>query len=424
MTTASDGMTANDTLRHSDARNWTAALLVVAANFIQSISVGINAVVFPTSLEAYGASTSVIGAVLAIEFLSVFVINFGIGKMMRFGGSYTWILLSSVIRLPAIILLAYVTSIPWWIVLVFIHGLGNILLGTLLQTWINGIPFQRSRGLAMAMFGTSISLGLACGPLVIQFADEFMWLIGPATAGIDAWLNESFGFVMDERVQPSTRVYLYLSALLSTASVLPVIVGRLFAPSYSSSEHGSLLAIIGRAPAVMFAVGLCGVTILGLQSFITLYGMKNGMDLTAAALLLSSFMLGSIVLEIPFAWLSDFFDRRYVMIALTLVSLVAAVFLPIAIYETWQARILLFIWGGVIGGLYSICLAMLSERFVDRDLLTANAAFSVMDASGGIIGIVGIGLAMEAFELDGLPYMIMFATLVYFSFALTRYPVK
>jgi len=410
--------------QQTDMKNWTAAILVVAANFIQSISLGINAVVFPTTLESYGAATWVIGVVLAIEFTSVFLINFGLTRMLKFASSYIWILISALIRFPAIALLAYTTEIPWWLILVFTHGIGNILVGTLLQTWINGIAFRRSRGFAMALFGTSISLGLAAGPVVLAWSSFFDPMVAPAIQQVDVLLQSWFGIVANEAISDETRHALYLSALISTIAVVPVLFGRFFAPTYSITVEGSVRELIGKAPAIMLAVGLCGVSILGLQSFITLYGMRNGLDLTTASLLLSSFMLGSILLEIPFAWLSDFFDRRYVMMGLVLVSLVATVFLPIAIYHPWQARILLFVWGGVIGGLYSICLAMLSERFTGADLVRANAAFSIMDAAGGMVGILGIGIAMELFDVDGLPYIIMFASLVYMSYAVTRYRVR
>ena len=57
-------------------------------------------------------------------------------------------------------------------------------------------------------------------------------------------------------------------------------------------------------------------------------------------------------------------------------------------------------------------------------LVRANAAFSIMDAAGGMVGILGIGIAMELFDVDGLPYIIMFASLVYMSYAVTRYRVR
>lgn len=408
----------------SDSRNLFAALLVTSASLIQAISIGINAVILPTTLRAFGASTTVIGAVLAIEFISVFAISFGLTRLLRAMSLYTWLLLSTLLRLPAILLITYFTDISWWVLLVFVHGVGSILFGTLLQTWINSIPFDRSRGLAMALFGTSVSLGLALGPLVLQGLDAAMALLEPAIASVDALMVEHAGVVPPEAMPATTRIALFASAALSTFAVLPLLLGRLFAPRFERVEQGSLLRTIRLAPAAMFATAVCGVSIFGIQSFITVYGLSNGLSLTDASLLLTAFMLGAIALEVPFAWLSDQFDRRYVMIVLVLMSLVAATYLPIAIYDPWGARALLFMWGGVIGGLYAICLAMVAERFAGPDLIAANGALSVMDAAGGMFGIAAIGFAMDLFDMDGLPYVIMFAGVLYFSFALTRYRVR
>ena len=412
------------TARRSELANWTAGLLVVGGNFLQSTSVGINAVVLPTTLQSYGASPALIGAILAIEFVSVFAVSLGLTRLLRVASLYSWVLLAAAIRLPAIALLAYTTDLPWWFLLVLLHGFGNILAGTLLQIWLNSIPFTRARGLSMAMFGTSISLGLACGPLILQGLHLVVDLIEPIVATTDAWLAGRLGLLPDAGIAAETRIQLYASALLSTLSVVPIMLGRFFAPRFERSAQTSVRGAVARAPAVMFAVAICGASILGLQSFITVYGISNGLDIGNAALLLTAFMLGSIMLEMLVAWLSDFFDRRYVMIALILLSLAAAVYLPIAIYDAWSARALLFAWGGVIGGLYSICLAMTAERFTGQDLVAANAAFSIMDAAGGMLGILAIGMAMQWLGVDGLPYVIMFASVLYFSFALTRYQVR
>lgn len=408
----------------SEGRKLAAALLVCLASLIQAISVGINAVVLPTSLDSYGASTTVIGAVLAIEFVSVFAISFGLVRMLRFMNMYTWLLLSTLFRLPAIVLLSYFTEVPIWLGLVFLHGIGSILFGTLLQTWINGIPLERNRGLSMGLFGTSVSLGLALGPLLLQMIGAVQPYVQPIMGHTDAFLKAGFGLQAVEAVQADTRLALYCSALLSGVAVLPILFGRWLAPNFERVRQSSLFAAIARAPAAMFATAVCGVSIFGISSFITVYGINNDLSLTNASLLLSAFMLGAIILEIPFAWLSDVFDRRYVMIVLVLGSLVAAVYLPIAIYDLWSARVLLFCWGGIIGGLYSICLALVSERFEGADLVAANGGLSVMDAIGGMFGVLAIGAAMDVFDMDGLPYVIMFAGVLYFSFALTRYRVR
>ena len=63
-------------------RAGAAALLIVLASFVQAVSVGINAVIFPTALESYGVDKGVIGAVMAIEFVSVFLVSGALGRML------------------------------------------------------------------------------------------------------------------------------------------------------------------------------------------------------------------------------------------------------------------------------------------------------------------------------------------------------
>lgn len=405
-------------------RAGAAALLIVLASFMQAVSVGINAVIFPTALESYGVDKGVIGAVMAIEFVSVFLVSGALGRMLGLASLYSWLLVSTAIRLPALLLLSFVVDVPHWLLLVALHGLGNVLFGTLLQTWINSIPFERARGLSIALYGTAISVGLALGPVLVGQLEHVTSLLAPTLTALDALAETHLALQPDALVTETTRIALLLSAILSTLAALPLLAGRVLAPRFKRPRQGRLLDTLRQAPAVMFALALTGATILGLQGFITLYGMNNGLAFEQAALLLSAFMLGAIALEMPVAWVSDHFDRRYVMMALVLLSLVAAVGLPMAIYDLWLARGLLFVWGGVMGGLYSICLAVVAERFEGDAQVAANGMASIMEAMGGIAGMIAIGLAMQAFQVDGLPYVLMFACVLYFTFALTRYPIR
>ena len=405
-------------------RAGAAALLIVLASFVQAVSVGINAVIFPTALESYGVDKGVIGAVMAIEFVSVFLVSGALGRMLGLASLYSWLLVSTAVRLPALLLLSFVVDVPQWLALVALHGLGNVLFGTLLQTWINSIPFERARGLSIALYGTAISVGLALGPVLVGQLEHIVSLLAPTLTAVDALAETHLALQPDALVTETTRIALLLSAILSTLAALPLLAGRVLAPRFKRPRQGRLLDTLRQAPAVMFALALAGATILGLQGFITMYGMNNGLAFEQAALLLSAFMLGAIALEMPVAWVSDHFDRRYVMMALVLLSLVAAVGLPMAIYDLWLARGLLFVWGGVMGGLYSICLAVVAERFEGDAQVAANGMASIMEAVGGILGMLAIGLAMQAFQVDGLPYVLMFACVLYFTFALTRYPIR
>ncbi|MEM9304564.1 MAG: MFS transporter [Pseudomonadota bacterium] len=410
----------------SGAQRLTILVTVALAAFLVSVSVGMNAVIFPTTLQAYGASTSVVGVIMSVEIISILVISAGVPKIVATIGARTAMLLTVLFRVPALILLCFVTDIPMWGLLVFIHGIGNFLFVLLLQAWLNDAASEQTRGLSLAILGTSLSLGLAGGPIVLSQIEPYHAELLSILEHVAPFVSDNLGNVVSgaEDITQQTQAELTASAIISLLAVVPLLLTALFVRHVEAQEQGSLKEVVWKTPAAMFAVMMAGVSIYGVQSFIVIYGILNDMSITKASFLLTAFMVGSITLEAPIAWLSDFVDRRYVIMVGALLSLTCAVFLPMAIYTNVLALGLLYIWGGVIGGLYSTCLALIGDRYSGGELIAANAAFWVMDSIGGVIGVLLIGLSIDVFGSDGLPYVIMLASVVYFSYALTRYRVE
>jgi len=394
--------------------------LIVSSTFVLSVAMGMCAVLFPLTLGSQGVSTSLIGIILSSETVAAIALCFLFPSILHVFGMKIGMLLSTAIRAPALFFLAISSNEMVWLTGVFLNGVGCYTLLVLLQTWINSIPFKTNKGLMVSLFGIAISLGMACGPLVLRLADALMpSLLPPLTA-----LFGPLGMAMSGNEGELTNQFkFFLAALLSTIASLPVIMGLLLVPAFEFKQKPAIWHAVLQAKGPMFAIAMGGVSFFGVTAFITLYGMRNNLSLEDSALLLTSFMLGGLILSAPLTWLSDIVDRRYVIVGAAFSCMVCAVYLPIAIYVNYQAWILLFVWGGVIGALYATCLALIGERFDGEALVAANAGYSLMDAVGGTAGICAIGFFMDSFGSDGLPYVIMFASIAYFSFALTRYRV-
>jgi MFS family permease len=196
-------------------------------------------------------------------------------------------------------------------------------------------------------------------------------------------------------------------------------------PKVSFTGKTNIFKTIMDNKGAMYSICMAGVSQFGVGAFIIIYGLKNGLPIADSALLLSSFMLGSLILEVPIAWLSDYFDRRYFIVWCSFACMVCAVCLPIAIYVPLQAWVLVFIWGGVIAGIYSVSLTIIGEKYTTTDeIIASNAGYSLMESIGGTFGIILIGFSMQYLGTDGMPYTIMFASVLYFSFALTRYRIE
>ncbi|MCB1614384.1 MAG: MFS transporter [Pseudomonadales bacterium] len=394
-------------------RQMFSLVIIMLAIFSLGVSLGMMAVVFPTSMEALGFSRSLIGTVMSMETLASVLVCFMMVSLFRYIGLRLGLVFSTLLRLPPLVALAYFQDLNFWVVMALMHGLGSGIFFLQLQTWLNSIPFQTSRGFKIALFGTSISLGLSLGPVVLQFIDAMQPLIAQIA-----------NLCRLEITDYALQAPFFAIAFVSFLALIPVLLGFFVMPSLKSAKRMALLPLINESKGVLYGLAFGGASLFGVSSFITLYGMQNGLTLTDASLLLTSFMLGGLLLEAPIAWISDHFDRRYVIIAAVLLSLVCSVYLPIAIYRSYQAWILLFLWGGVVGAIYSISLTILGEKYPAEELVSVNAAYSVMENSGGVVGAVLIGLSMDLFGSDGLPYVILFTGLCYFTFALTRYKVE
>ncbi|MBF0301058.1 MAG: MFS transporter [Oligoflexia bacterium] len=167
-----------------------------------------------------------------------------------------------------------------------------------------------------------------------------------------------------------------------------------------------------------------GITFYGLPAFLTLYGMMNKLSIERSAYLITMFMLGSITLGFLISSLSDRFNRIHVITFCVFVGLLSSIYLPLAIYSYPQALFLLFLWGGVSGGIYASGLAKVGEIFRKEDQISANVAYSLMDCIGGVVGVFLMGFTMDMVGSDGPIYVIITAAIFYFIYMLSTYEIE
>jgi hypothetical protein len=90
------------------------------------------------------------------------------------------------------------------------------------------------------------------------------------------------------------------------------------------------------------------------------------------------------------------------------------------IAHLWPALVLLFVWGGFIGGLYTIGVSHLAQRFTGADLAAANSAFIFCYAAGALAGPAALGLGIEFVGPNGFALVLGIAFLGYIALVLLR----
>ena len=120
------------------------------------------------------------------------------------------------------------------------------------------------------------------------------------------------------------------------------------------------------------------------------------------ASLIACFIAGNAVLQILLGRVAERFGSTRIMLFCALASLAGCLLLP-SIFNSWLIWPLVFVWGGVSFGIYTMSLIQLGERFTGQALIAGNAAFAFVWGIGGIVGSPATGLAMQLIGHQGLP---------------------
>ena len=80
----------------------------------------------------------------------------------------------------------------------------------------------------------------------------------------------------------------------------------------------------------------------------------------------------------------------------------------------------MLIWGTAIGGIWTVAVVLLGERFRGSDLAGALAASSVLYGFGSVGGPSLAGFAMDAWDPLAIPLLIALVCLLYLPVTLVR----
>ena len=283
-------------------------------------------------------------------------------------------------------------SIAVWIPLRFLLGCGISGLYVTSETWINSLAPPAQRGRILGLFSTSLSLGFACGPLV---------LIATGTTGAPPF----WAAIGIER---------------AGAALILAVFGRL--PNVGARARVSVRSFVPLAPFLLLVVGVVAAYD---QSFLTLfpiYVTAQGFSEHDTVVAVMVWAAGNILFQVPIGALADRWSRRGTTLLLCGVTIAGAVLLPAAVSSRATLWPLLFVWGPASYGVYTLALGELGSVFRGGNLVAGNAAFAMMWGLGGLIGPSAIGLAMHETGPGGLPLALACVYAMLLAIAAVRRP--
>ena len=373
-------------------------IAAIAAIGIFCLTLGLSNPLLALILESMGISTVLIGLNAAMTPLGIIVSSPFIPPLARRFGAWFMCVCSLCLAAIFLVLLAVLRDVTIWFVLRFLLGIANTVIFITSEAWINQLARPDIRGRIIGFYVTIAAAGFALGPLAIAILGSGGWL--PFLVGVG-------GIIM----------------------ALPFIVSaRDHLPEFVSTESVSMLSFFLTAPLLLLAVAFAALFDQVVMSLFPIYSLRHGLTEATASLMLMVLILGNVLLQMPIGWLADRISRRKLLGCLAFATVAGSMSLVWLIEGSELIWPMLFVWGAVAFGTYTIAMVELGDRFSGTLLLAGNSAFGLMWGVGGIIGPSVAGTAMEVLGPEGLPFTLgvlfgLLGTAAYFV-PLTRIKLK
>lgn len=331
--------------------------LVMCCNGLLRVVVGVRA-------EIEGFGLTVTGLMMAAYFLGFL---FGTRTAEHFiasvGHIRVFAALSSVGSAAALLHLIWVNPAVW-AVLRLAFGLCLAGLLVTVESWLNDMSTNATRGRMLSRYMIVTMGGMGLGQLLLNLAD-------PA------------GF----------KLFVLASALISVALV-PVALSASTAPPLVVPEPVSLRELMKIVPLGLltaFWVGVSQGCLLGLGAF---YAASEGLSNTRISLFVISAMVGSVAFQWLVGSASDRVPRRYVIFVTALVAAGSAALHLLVQVGSPQSLLLMLIHGGTTFPLYSLAVATTADSVKASQLTGASASLVRVGGVGAVMGPTLGGLLM------------------------------
>lgn len=315
--------------------------------------------------------------------------------------------------------------------------------------WAPRLMGEVGHSRAFAAFTAAGTIGILSHMLIIE---AYSWAVmrmasGLCVAGcytiIEAWLqskvtNETRGRAMGiYRVvdivgslgaqlmigvlEPASYVSYNLLALLCCAALFPLTLTRAEGPETPKAPRLRPALAWQRSPLAAAGVVVSGVTGAAFRMVGPIYGLEVGLRADQIALFLAAYVLGGAFAQIPVGWLADKFDRRAVLIWISVAAAVACA-ITVGLADSGTAGVFsaAAIFGFVTLPIYSVSTAHAHDFAQSHERVELSAALMFLYAVGAIASPLIASVVIALFGPSAMFVMIAAAHVLLVIFGISR----
>ena len=259
------------------------------------------------------------------------------------------------------------------------------------ESWLNDKSTNETRGQMLSLYMIISMGGMGIGQMLVGFGDD-----------------------------QSVGLFLLASVMVSVA-VVPILLTAGAAPGFEAPERMSMRRLVQVSPLAVVGLAINGVAVSMMFGMGAVYGRSIGMDTTEIGYFMTAPMLGALLLQYPVGRLSDRFDRRLVILSVSIMGGIAAGCATLFGQQQFGLLILcMLIYGGALFPSYSLCIAHANDFLTPSQMVAAASGLVMVNGVGAVLGSPLAALAIEYLGVGFFFVMIAGVQVVMVCFVLFR----
>ena len=355
---------------------------------LMTLAAGLQAVLLGVRAGMEGFSTVVTGLVMTGYFVGFFGGSLLAPQMIkRVGHVRVFAAVASLSSVAALVHALQVDPLSWT-AMRFVTGFSFATLYIVAESWINDRASNQTRGQMLAIYMGVLMLGFGVGPFLVNLSDPL---------GYPLFL---------------------VSSILVSLALVPILLSQSPAPLFEQPAKISLLALYRASPLGVVGVIAIGLTNSVLMSMGAVYGEEIGLSVAQISYFVAAIAIGGVIVQLPVGRLSDRFDRRLIITAVTFGAALTALFgglltqtalgvgdhpaaggVPMTDDVGGMAWLMLLIalTGGLSLSMYSLVVSHTNDYLDPSQMVAASATLYLANGVGLTIGPIVVGGLMQSF---------------------------
>ncbi len=340
--------------------------------FIFVLGTGFFSTLLALKMTLNHASPLIIGAMTGVYYAGLVLGSFRVERFItRVGHIRAYSAFSSM--LAVICLLHGIFYNDWfWLSLRFIAGFASAGLFVVIESWLLCKSSQINRGQILSLYMITFYAAQSLGQFFLNLGD------------------------------PQTMLLFAVTSMMCSLSIIPLSMSYVSSPQFDEPSTLSLRKLLDKSASGLLGCLSAGLIMGGIYGLMPTYLTDLFHDKAEVAKYMFAVIFGGMLLQYPVGKLSDLFERRLVLIVISIVTIVVAVYLMIDQSNPWLFFALMMLFGGLTFTMYPISISHACDALDSRDIIAGTQSLLLAYSIGAMLGPFIASFYMHQLGTSGL----------------------